>query len=80
MNGFVIQSALEILIAAAIILGFFFEDRLVRLERRLMRKLRRRLTRRLNRRLAKHDHSFRTARSAQENAVMRRPVSEWRAS
>ena len=37
--AFVFQSVIEILIAGLIILGFLFEDNLVRFERRLARRL-----------------------------------------
>ena len=65
MSIFVIQSVLEIFIAAAIITGFFFEDRLVRFERRVARKIKRHMYRRLH----KNDYSFRTAHAAREGAV-----------
>ena len=42
MTGIILRSALEILIAAALVVGFCFEDRVARWERRMWHRIRRR--------------------------------------
>ncbi|MBP5617875.1 MAG: hypothetical protein J6X61_01830 [Clostridia bacterium] len=45
MTGIILRSALEVLIAAALVVGFCFEDRVARWERRTWHRIRRRFGR-----------------------------------